>query len=134
MNIPFSCQVGMQSCSGVGTNVHRRLLLQSLLIVAGVSTPIDTHNVNSGVGIIIGKRGVLPFMCPRDNRVCYRNSSFEMEMDIILEGFLEADRVHGVCYMEFVSDGDSSVYPTLLQNVPGWAHAVKKLKVCQPCM
>ena len=35
-----------------------------------------------------------------------------MESDVILEGFLEAKQVHGVCYM---GDGDSSMYPTLLQ-------------------
>ena len=51
-----------------------------------------------------------------------------METDIILEGFLEAEWVHGVRYTKFVGDCDSSVYPTLLQNVPGWAHAIQKLE------
>ena len=37
-----------------------------------------------------------------------------METDIILEGFLEAEWVHGVRYTEFIGDGDSSVHPTLL--------------------
>ena len=36
--------------------------------------------------------------------------------------------MHGVCYTRFVGDGDSSVYPTLLQNVPGWGYAIKKLE------
>ena len=99
----------------------------------------------SGVGIIIGKEtgkilflGVRNKYCsscarniPADKHQCYRNwsaSSSEMETDIILEGFLEAERVHGVRYTKFVGDGDSSVYPTLLQNVPGWGHAIQKLK------
>ena len=30
--------------------------------------------------------------------------------------------------MKFIGDGNSSVYPTLLQNVPGWGHAFKELK------
>ena len=30
--------------------------------------------------------------------------------------------------MNFVGDGDSSVHPTLLQNVPEWGHAIKKLE------
>ena len=47
---------------------------------------------------------------------------------MLLEGFLEAKWVHGVRYMKFIGDGDSSVYPILLQNVPGWGHAIKKLK------
>ena len=104
-----------------------------------------SYNANSGVGIIIGKAtgkllylGVRNKYCsacarniPRDQHKCFKNwtrSSSEMETDIILEGFLEAERVHGVRYMKFVGDGDSSVYPTLLQNVPGWGHAIKKLE------
>ena len=63
-----------------------------------------------------------------DKHVCFRNwnkSSSEMETDIILEGFLEAEQVHGVRYIHFI---DSSVHPTLIQNVPGWGHAIKKLE------
>ena len=39
---------------------------------------------------------------------------------IILEDFLPAEKEHGVCYINFVGDGDSSVYPTLVSSVPGW--------------
>ncbi len=60
-----------------------------------------------------------------------------MEADIIVEGFLEAERVHGVRYMKFVGDGDSSVNPTLVQNVPVWGHAIRKLEcanhACKCC-
>ena len=104
-----------------------------------------SYNANSGVGIIIGKAtgkllylGVRNKTChacsrgiPRDKHSCYKNwskSSSEMETDIILEGFLEAERVHGVRYTKFIGDGDSSVYPTLLQSVPGWGYAIKKLE------
>ena len=41
---------------------------------------------------------------------------------------VHTERVHGFRYTKFVSDSDSSVYPTLLQNVPGWDHAIQKLK------
>ena len=51
-----------------------------------------------------------------------------METDIVLEGFMEAERVHGVRYTQFIGDGDSSVYPTLLTSVPGWGQAIKKLE------
>ena len=46
------------------------------------------------------------------NHACFRNwdaSSSEMETDIVLEGFMEAERVHGVHYTQFIGDGDSSV-------------------------
>lgn len=36
--------------------------------------------------------------------------------------------MHGVRYTQFIGDGDSSVHPTLLQNVPGWGHAIRKLE------
>ncbi len=104
-----------------------------------------SYNANSGVGIILGKAtGKLLYLSvrnkycsscaqgiSRDKHHCFLNwsaSSSEMETDIILEGFLEAERVHGVRYMKFIGDGDSSVYPTLLQNVPGWGYAIKKLE------
>ncbi len=51
-----------------------------------------------------------------------------MEPDIIVEGFKEAERVHGLRYTRFIGDGDSSVHPTLLQSVPVWGHAIKKLE------
>ena len=72
-----------------------------------------SHNVKSGVAIIIGKEtGKLLFIGIRNkychacalggkekDHACFRNwdaSSSEMETDIVLEGFMEADRVHGV--------------------------------------
>ena len=51
-----------------------------------------------------------------------------METDILVEGFIEAERVHGVRYTKFIGDGDSSVYPTLIQRVPEWGHAIRKLE------
>ena len=104
-----------------------------------------SYNANSGVALIIGAatRKILYIgvknkycaACARniscDKHKCYRNwteSSSEMEPDIILEGFLECERVHGVRYTQFIGDGDSSVHSTLLQSVPGWGHAIKKLE------
>ena len=60
---------------------------------------------------------------------CYKNlddSSSEMESDIILEGFKQAEETHGVRYLRFIGDGDSSVYPTLLQHVPVQGSYIKK--------
>ena len=30
--------------------------------------------------------------------------------------------------MKFIGDGDSSIHPTLIQNVPVWDHAIQKLE------
>ena len=96
-----------------------------------------SYNAKSGVGIIIGQAtGKLLYIgvknryrtacthgIPTDQHICYKNweeSSSEMEPDIILEGFKQVEEVHGVRYKRFVGDGDSSGYPTLVQNVPGW--------------
>ena len=51
-----------------------------------------------------------------------------MEADIILEGFINAERVHGVHYTQFIRDGDSSVFSMLIQKVPGWRRAIRKLE------
>ena len=86
----------------------------------------------TGKLLFIGVRNKYCHACAtgkKKEHACYRNwnaSSSEMETDIVLEGFLEAERVHGVC--QFIGDGDSSVYPTLLTSVPGWGHIIKKLE------
>ena len=36
-----------------------------------------------------------------------------METDVILDGFLKAEQNHGVWYLRFIGDGDSSEFPTL---------------------
>ena len=109
-----------------------------------------SYNANSGVRIIVGKAtgkllhiGVRNKFCtacarniPKEAHHCFKNwnaSSSEMEVDIIVEGFIEAERVHGVRYTQFVGDGDSSVYPTLIQQVPGWGHAIRKLECANHC-
>ena len=58
---------------------------------------------------------------PKDKHHCYNNweaSSSDMETDIILEGFLDAEKVHGVRHTTMIGDGDCSVYPSLIQHVP----------------
>jgi len=48
-----------------------------------------------------------------------------MEADIILEEFKKCEEQHGVRYIEFIGDGDNSVYPTLISNLP-WRYAIEK--------
>ena len=53
--------------------------------------------------------------------VIYENwggaSSF-IETNIILEGFKLAESEYGLQYSKFIGDSDSSVYPTLVNEVP----------------
>ena len=51
-----------------------------------------------------------------------------METQAILEGFQQSEQVHGLRYTSFIGDGDSSVYPTLIQEVPNYGRAIKKLE------
>ena len=104
-----------------------------------------SYNAKSGVGLIVGQAtgkllyiGVRNKYCtactqgvPPDQRTCYKNwdeSSSEMEPDIILEGFKQAEKVHGVRYKRFVGNGDSSVYLTVIENIPGWGWYIEKLE------
>ena len=101
-----------------------------------------TYNAKSSVGVIIGQEtgkllfGVCNKYCAacnqglsREKHHCFKNwdeSSSQMESDIILEGFKQAEAVHGVRCMRFIGDGDSSVFPTLIHNVPGWGRYIEK--------
>ena len=105
-----------------------------------------SYNAKLGVGIIIGQAsgkllhiGVRNKYCtactqrvPSEQHACFKNwsqSSSQMETDIILEGFKKAEATYGVRYIRCVGDGDSSVYPTLIQNVLGWGRYIKSWNV-----
>lgn len=87
----------------------------TLIVDRGWSKRSHRHSYNaiSGVGIIIGKRtvkllyiGVRNKYCtvytqgiPAEQHWCHKNwdeSSSQMETDIILKGFLQAEKTHGV--------------------------------------
>ena len=102
-----------------------------------------SYNAKSGVAVIIGCRtqkllyiGVRNKFCTGCVRglkehTCFKNwtdSSSGMESDIILQGFLQAETIHGVRYTTFIGDGDSSVHTTLIAGVPGWGRAIQKLE------
>ena len=46
----------------------------------------------------------------------------------ILDGFMKTEATQCIHYTKFVGDGDSSVYPTLLSEVPIWGHDIKKIE------
>ena len=61
---------------------------------------------------------------------CYQNwdsPSAAMETDIIVEGFQKCEQQHGIRYTTFIGDGDSSVYPRLIEAVP-WGYSIKKVE------
>ena len=108
-----------------------------------------SYNAKSGVGIIIGKetnkllhigvRNKYCATCAQAERrgeevrehTCFKNwngASSSMETDIIVEGFKMAEEKHGVRYIRFVGDGDSSVYPSLVSSVPVWGYAIQKIE------
>ena len=124
---------------------HEGVPAITVVVDAGWSkrTHKHTYNALSAVGVIFGqKTGKLLYMgvrnkycsvCKKGNptktHTCFKNwtgASSSMESDLILEGFLAAEKQHGVRYINFIGDGDSSVYSTLVSNVPGWGYSIKK--------
>ena len=107
---------------------HQGVPAITVLVDAGWSkrTHKHTYNALSGVGVIFGQQtGKLLYLgvcnkfcasCKRGtehNHTCFKNweeSSSSMEKHIILTGFKVAKKQHGVRYMKFIGDGDSSVY------------------------
>ncbi len=124
----------------------------SLLIVDGgwsKRSHKHTYNAKSGVAIIIGKHsgkllhvGVRNKYCSgcahalkhntdRRQHDCYKNldgSSSSMETDILVQGFREAETKYGLRYNTFTGDGDSSVHASLVTQVPGWGHVIRKVE------
>ena len=80
----------------------------------------------------IGVRNKFCTGCAKDaskSHECYKNwsgLSSSMESDIILEGFCKAEQQHGLRYINFIGDGDSSVHTMLISGVSGWGHAISK--------
>lgn len=128
---------------------HEGIPAITVIVDAGWSKRTHKHsyNANSGAGIIIGLEtgkilyaGVRNKYCSVCNRAekqgkppqehnCYKNwdsPSSSMETDIIVEGFREAESKYGLRYTTFIGDGDSSVYASLVTQVPVWGHAIQK--------
>ena len=117
---------------------HNNVLAITVIVDGGWSKRTHKHSYNglSCVGVIFGKEtqkllyiGVRNKFCPvcakdaTKNHECYKNwsgSSSSMESDIILEGFHKPEQQHGLCYINFIGDGDTSVHTTLISGVSGW--------------
>ena len=64
-----------------------------------------------------------------DNHQCYKNWEESSSSMVILDGFTKAEATHGVRYTKCVKDGDSSVYPMLLSEVPLWGRDIKNVQM-----
>lgn len=105
-------------------------------------------NSSSGMFAIIGRfTGELIFIaiknkfcsiCTRaENRnkeaashTCYKNwteSAPAMESAMAVEGFSCSEAMHGVRYLQFIADGDSSCFAKIKENVP-YGHKVRKIE------
>jgi len=51
-----------------------------------------------------------------------------MEADIILDGFLQSETVHGLRYKWLMGDGDSSVYSAVQQEVITYGRRIDKVE------
>lgn len=108
-----------------------------------------SYNALGGVAVIIGAktgkllhlgvRNKFCYVCTRaegrheqpKKHECFKNwneSSQSMESDIIVEGFLHAEKQHGLRYIKMVGDGDSAVYANIQEQVPVWGRSVKKIE------
>ena len=123
---------------------HNNIPAITVIVDGGWSKRTHKHSYNalSCVGVIFGKetrkllyigvRNKFCTVCAKDaskSHECYKNwsgSSSSMESDIILEGFRKAEQQHGLRYINFIGDGDSSVHTTLISGVSGWGHAISK--------
>lgn len=110
------------------------------------------HDSLSGVGIIVGhKTGLVLHISVRNKycafeakaeqlgreptkHVCFKNwshdqSSTSMEKDIIVEGFLTSVNKRGLIYKTLISDGDSSVYNSIVSADPYGKYGVVVRKI-----
>jgi len=123
---------------------HQGVPAITVVVDAGWSkrTHKHTYNALSAVGVIfgyytgkllyVGVRNKFCSICKQGKKephTCFKNwegASASMESDIILEGFKTSEQQHGVRYINFIGDGDSSVHSTLVSGVPGWGYFIQK--------
>lgn len=62
---------------------------------------------------------------------CYENwegSSSRMESDMIVQSFIESEKIHGLRHKKFIGDGDSSVFSQLQEKVLSYERQIIKVK------
>ena len=128
-------------------NFHQNVPAITVIVDGGWSKRTNKHNYNAkstGKILFMGIRNKFCSICTRANNTnspipdhqCFKNwndSSSEMEIDIILEDFQTCEQQHGVRYISFIGDGDSSVYSTLISSIP-WGYAITKIECANHCV
>ena len=127
---------------------HNNVPSITVVVDAGWSKRSHKHSyhANSGVGLIFGyATQCLLFIRVRNKycsicsaasskgedireHCCFKNwtgSSTATESDIIVEGFNLSECMHGLRYMKFIGDGDSSVHYNIITSVPYGRHVEK---------
>ena len=108
-----------------------------------------SYNAKSGVAVIFGAAtkkllfiGIQNKYCsvcsvsehkkqPLPEHHCFKNwsdSLCSMEADILLEGFLQSETMHGLRYKWLIGDGDSSVYNAVSQGVLSYGRHIVKIE------
>lgn len=89
---------------------------------------------NTGELLFVAVRNKFCLVCARSqnpkDHVCYKNwdgSASSMEASMAVDGFNMSESMHGIRYLKFVGDGDSSVFTKILQNV-SYGKEVKKIE------
>jgi hypothetical protein len=87
---------------------------------------LGVRNKNCSTCIKADTKGVEP-----RKHTCTKNwskSSQAMEPDIIMSGFADAEKTHGVRYLQMIGDGDSSVMHALHSEGPPWCRKIRKIE------
>ena len=134
---------------------HNGVPYITVILDGGWSKRSHKHSYNAlgGVGVIIGAftKKLLHVgvkvkycaICSRYDKLgekksdkppheCFKNwdaSSRQMESQVILEGFLEAETKFGMKYLRYVGDGDSSVHARLISEGPDWCRSTSFQKI-----
>ncbi|WAR31988.1 LOW QUALITY PROTEIN: hypothetical protein MAR_034530 [Mya arenaria] len=97
--ITVVCDDGWSKC----THKHTYNALGGVAVMIGSESKILLH-----IGII--KKNNVLYAQQQQIKINKSSTSQSIESDIILEGFLQEEKEHGVRYMRMIADGDSSVY------------------------
>ena len=113
--------------AGVNGHTSTPIMLSLIGVIFGAATKkllfIGVRNKYCSVCAISDRNN-----SPRPSHQCFKNwngSSCAMESDIIAQGFQLSEQMHGVRYLWFIGDGDSSVYHAVVTNISYGCHVQK---------
>ena len=112
---------------GTRSHGHKYSSKGGMAGIVGVETKkLLYYGVRNKYCVICARAGLGPV----PTHECHRNwegSSTAMETDIIVKGFQESERMHGLQFLEVIGDGDSSVHKNILTRV-SYGRRVRKIE------